>query len=615
MAKAEVFKNKITKAQEDLFKALDTEKEKRTAIFAKIVAELAKQNKANVKSLNALNKEYVDLCKNNNLTLDEFIAKVNELNNVLQETTEQYKEVPNEEVELNTLKEHNENKKKTITNKFKREMQDVNIRIDRIEKELKEILEETKVTYESDVVAFRQKLMDLEKRKKFEVNKIQNNTIKEYDDLQAKLLKENKRSEIKQINKNIKQIRMNGLLEEKECWHRHLAEQKQAELEYLKLHYDYKCKCIELEKEYNNRIEDAKYDRAMIQHNYKKNIDIADNNVVHTFNQNMQKVKNQKNKDFETCYNNINQAYVDQYKYEVEKNNLETDNIKNIYVQIEELDKKQDAKLVELNGKGLTIVTKQLSLFQKNIVLTLNFYSQNINDIYKTYFKTLLTKEKDFVDSLVVNVVKGAFLNGNDYSEFVTKVEAVFNSFMEQEENILTSFSEYLNNALNNLLIQVQGFMDNVNKLNDQIIAIEANYHQSINAVLEEAKNKGIAFIENIKNETSNAIQNKVSENEQLFNSRCLEVKNTSDFIAKEFADREAAIKVIEDEQQATYLKDFNEIMKVRDDAKVEIEANYVKFANEYLADHEDKVLGLNEKFVGLRNGVEKEYKIKMGLL
>ena len=615
MAKAEVFKNKITKAQEDLFKALDTEKEKRTAIFAKIVAELAKQNKANVKSLNALNKEYVDLCKNNNLTLDEFIAKVNELNNVLQETTEQYKEVPNEEVELNTLKEHNENKKKTITNKFKREMQDVNIRIDRIEKELKEILEETKVTYESDVVAFRQKLMDLEKRKKFEVNKIQNNTIKEYDDLQAKLLKENKRSEIKQINKNIKQIRMNGLLEEKECWHRHLAEQKQAELEYLKLHYDYKCKCIELEKEYNNRIEDAKYDRAMIQHNYKKNIDTADNNVVHTFNQNMQKVKNQKNKDFETCYNNINQAYVDQYKYEVEKNNLETDNIKNIYVQIEELDKKQDAKLVELNGKGLTIVTKQLSLFQKNIVLTLNFYSQNINDIYKTYFKTLLTKEKDFVDSLVVNVVKGAFLNGNDYSEFVTKVEAVFNSFMEQEENILTSFSEYLNNALNNLLIQVQGFMDNVNKLNDQIIAIEANYHQSINAVLEEAKNKGIAFIENIKNETSNAIQNKVSENEQLFNSRCLEVKNTSDFIAKEFADREAAIKVIEDEQQATYLKDFNEIMKVRDDAKVEIEANYVKFANEYLADHEDKVLGLNEKFVGLRNGVEKEYKIKMGLL
>ena len=370
MAKAEGFKNKLTKAQEDLFKALDAEKEKKAAIFTKIVAEITKQNKANVKSLNALNKEYVELFKNNNITLEEFIAKVNELNNVLQETTDQYSNVPNEEAELNALQEHNENKKKTITNKFKREMQDVNIKIERIEKELKEVLEETKVTYESDVQNFRLKLMDLEKRKKFEVNKIQNNTIKEYDDLQAKLLKENKRSEIKQINKNIKQIRMNGLLEEKECWHRHLAEQKQAELEYLKLHYDYKCKCIDLKKEYNNRSEDAKYDRAMIQHNYKKNIDTADNNTVHTFNQNMQKFKNQKNKDFETCYNNVNQAYINQYKYEDEKNNLETDNIKNIYVQIEALDKKQDDKLVEFNGKGLAIVTKELSLFQKNIVLT-----------------------------------------------------------------------------------------------------------------------------------------------------------------------------------------------------------------------------------------------------
>ena len=180
---------------------------------------------------------------------------------------------------------------------------------------------------------------------------------------------------------------------------------------------------------------------------------------------------------------------------------------------------------------------------------------------------------------------------------------------------MLTSFSEYLDNILNNLLIQVQAYIDNVNKLNDNIVAIELNYHQSINAVLEEAKNKGIEFAENIKTNISNEIQNKVSENEQLYNARCLEVKNTNENIAKEFADREAAIKAVEDQQQAEYLKDFNAIMKVRDDAKVEIEANYVKMANEYLADYEDKVLGLNEKFVGLRNSVEKEYKIKMGLL
>ena len=38
MAKVEGFKNKITKAQEDLFKALETEKEKKNALFIKITS-------------------------------------------------------------------------------------------------------------------------------------------------------------------------------------------------------------------------------------------------------------------------------------------------------------------------------------------------------------------------------------------------------------------------------------------------------------------------------------------------------------------------------------------------------------------------------------------------
>ena len=172
MAKAEGFKNKITKAQEDLFKALENEKEKKATLFTKIVTELTKQNKANVKALNSMNKEYVELCKNNNNSLNEFVMKVSELNSNLESLVEQYKEVPNEEQELLAIKEQAEGKKKTITNKFKREMQDVNIRIDRIEKELKEVLEEKKTNYEEEVNNFRMKLMELEKEIRFFIYKI-----------------------------------------------------------------------------------------------------------------------------------------------------------------------------------------------------------------------------------------------------------------------------------------------------------------------------------------------------------------------------------------------------------------------------------------------------------
>ena len=120
----------------------------------------------------------------------------------------------------------------------------------------------------------------------------------------------------------------------------------------------------------------------------------------------------------------------------------------------------------------------------------------------------------------------------------------------------------YLNNALNNLVLQVENYFECVSKLNEQITSIYANYHQNINVVIEEAKNKGIDFIENIKNEINTSIQNKVSSNEQLYNDRCLEVKNISESIEKEFVEREQQIKVTEEQQQAEYLKDYEQILK-----------------------------------------------------
>ena len=72
------------------------------------------------------------------------------------------------------------------------------------------------------------------------------------------------------INKKIKQIRLSGLVEEKECVFRHLAEQKQFELDFAKVEYDYKCTNSKLEKEYFQKVEDTKFDRSVIELNFKK---------------------------------------------------------------------------------------------------------------------------------------------------------------------------------------------------------------------------------------------------------------------------------------------------------------------------------------------------------
>ena len=90
MAKSDVFKNKITKAQEDLFKAIEAEKVKKKALSDKIVQELSKLEKANIRVLNALNKEYSEECSKNEEKLKIFVDTISELNNELQTTIDDY---------------------------------------------------------------------------------------------------------------------------------------------------------------------------------------------------------------------------------------------------------------------------------------------------------------------------------------------------------------------------------------------------------------------------------------------------------------------------------------------------------------------------------------------
>ncbi len=615
MAKVEGFKNKLTKAQEDLFKALESEKEKKKNLFIKITAELTKQNKANVKSLNSLNKEYLELCKKNNVSLDEYIAKINELNNELQLLVEKYLEYPNEGEELTVFTEQAENKIKTLTNRFRRETQDINIKIDRLEKELKELLETRKTTYESEISEFRSSLLELDKRKRFEITKIQGNTIKEYDELQLQLLKENNRAQIKLITKEIKRIRLNGLLEEKECMYRHLAEQEKAELEYLKLHYDYNNENNNLEKDYNYRIIDIKFDRSIIEYNYKKNVDTTNNNAVHSFDETIKKIKLQRSNEFEEQYNLINQNIIIQYDFEKNRNEEEVENVKNIYGQILSLDDIQITKFNDLNIKGLAILEKEVGLYHKNIVLTLNNYTQNITQLYSAYFNELMKRESEFVNSLLINAIKGAFLQGNDYSNFVVKVEELLKVFVEKEEETIKSFNDFLDLALNNILLQVESFINTIKQLNNNILTLSNKFHEDVNTVLTEAKSNGINFVESIKTETNNQIQIKVNQNQEVYNSRCLEIKQDREHIELEYNEREQVIKDIQTVQEEQYRVEYQEFVKVREEAKVLVDEKYIKLANQYLADYQEKVANLKSKFVTFRADVEKEYKIKIGLL
>lgn len=615
MAKAGEFKNKITKAQEELFKALENEQTKRNSTSSKIIQELSKANKANVKTLNSLNKEYLETCNNNKLELNNYIEKIKLINEDLLKEIDEFKESYNFDSEKEKHIARKDRACAPLRTKFKREIHDINIKINRIDQELKETLETRNNENDQENVNYKNKIIEFDKKKRHEVNKIQSNTIKEYDELQKRLLVENKRSEIKNINKQIKEIRRNGLIDEKDCIFRNLEDQKQYELEHVKYLLDYKNENTKLEKEYNIRIEETKFNKSMIEFNYKKEFDKCDNDAIHNLNEACKQLQYKHSKNKSDLYSNIYNENINQFNYERKRNDDELNVVKNIYLSIENMDNKQIDKYLELNNKELNSIENELSLFEKNIVLTLNFYLQNLINSYKSYFKDLLTKEESFINNLLINTVQGDFLNGKNCDSYIPQIVSLFNVFREQEEKAVVLFEEDLNNLLNNLILQVNEFVNKVKELNNKVNEQVINYNNSIRNILQVAKEEGNSFIENIINNINNEVANRENENNKLFEERKQAISLENEEIEKEFASRENEVKQQEQVLEEQYKVKYDELVKVKDDAIVLInqkyDQSYLNNQNEY----DEKVKYINNKFNEEFSKLEKEYKVKIGLL
>lgn len=615
MAKAEGFKNKITKAQEDLFKSIDTEKAKKKVLADKIIQELSKQEKANVRTLNSLNKEYLEQCNSNKAKLQVFIDSIQDLNQELQNNLDEYQKYCEEHDELAILKEKNEQQQVASKNKFKREIQDINIKIDRIDKELKETLENRSDNFNEELTTYKSKIIEFDKRRRFEVTKIQNNTIKEYDELQKKLLQENKKSEIKAINKKIKQIRYSGLIEEKECIFRHLAEQKQFELDFAKYEYDFKCENTKLTKEYNLKIEDTKFDRSVIEFNFKKNTVMCENDVKHDFNENEKQLKLDHNGKVDDLYKLINERTLEQLAFEYEKADNEAEVTKKIYKSIEENENKQAEKLIELTNKELVLINKDIALFQKNLNLTVTFYVQNIINLYTNYFKNFIKKEEIFINTLLVNIVDGAFLQGNSYEEYVNKIKEIFETFKNREDEFIESFTSYISMALNNFIDQIESFVNTIMFLDHNINEVINKFHGDISGVLASATERGFGLVETIQNKAKEEVGAKEYDNKKLFEDRTKASADEKAAILDEYNAREKEVKAFEAEQQVEFKAEYSELEKVRNNEKQVVEAKAVEEVNVFSSEYDSKVKAINARFDEENKSIEKQYKQKMGLL
>lgn len=614
MAKAE-FKNKVTKAQEDLFKALDNEKEKRHTYVTKIINELNKQKKANVKNLSSLNKEYLALCQNNQTELQGFIDKVSSLNNELTSGINTFNENYNLENEKNKLIEEKDKILAPLKQKAKREGHDINTKMERIDKELNETLENRKITFDENEKTYRNKVLEYDRRRRIEIQKIQNNIVKECEEFQKRLIVENKRSEINKLKKAIKEIRYNGLLTEKETLLRYADDIESYELNHALEVYNYNKENSDLIKDYKTRYISVKLDKLLNEQRYNNEFNLYEIEVNNTLAVQNKEMLEKQNGIKEVFIDKIYKANINQFEKEKKINKLEQDNIINTINNAEKLDNLQIKKFQDLNLYQYKSMENEFKLYQKNLNVTLNFYLQNILSLYQVYFKDLFVKEATLLNTFLINDISGDVFNNFDFTTSQELVMNMFNAFKEMEESTINKFQDKITNIMNMLIEQVDVFVTNMTNLNMEINEEINNYHQKLSALFTTTETNLIDYINNIQTKKQEDINIREEANTTFLAKGHNDNRIELEAINIDYNKRVADVNIQKQQQETKYQALCENIKTQIAEEQKMINVNYdndlVSFQNEKL----EKEDNIKNKFIEERSKIEKTYKTKIGLL
>lgn len=614
MAKAE-FKNKVTKAQEDLFKALENEKEKRHTYVTKIVNELNKQKKANVKNLSSLNKEYLALCQNNQTELQVFIDKVSSLNNELTSGINTFNENYNLENEKNKLIEEKDKILAPLKQKAKREGHDINTKMERIDKELNETLENRKMTFDENEKTYRNKVLEYDRRRRIEIQKIQNNIVKECEEFQKRLIVENKRSEINKLKKAIKEIRYNGLLTEKETLLRYADDIESYELNHALEVFNYNKENSDLIKDYKTRYTSVKLDKLLNEQRYNNEFNLYEIEVNNTLAVQNKDMLEKQNGIKEVYIDKIYKANINQLEKEKKINKLEQDSIINTINNAEKLDNMQIKKFQDLNLYQYKSMENEFKLYQKNLNLTLNFYLQNILSLYQAYFKDLFAKEATLLNTFLINDISGDVFNNFDFTSSQELLMNIFNTFKEMEESTINKFQEKITNIMNMLIEQVDVFVTNMSNLNMEINEEINNYHQKLSALFTTTETNIIDYINNIQTKKQEDINSREEANTAFLSKGHNDNKIELEAINVDYNKRVADVNIQKQEQETKYQSLCASIKTQIAEEQKMINDNYdndlLNFQNEKLEKEEN----IKNKFIEERSKIEKTYKTKIGLL
>lgn len=599
-----------------LKEVLETNKkqaDKRLSFFNDLFVKLRRGNRESVDALRVIEKNYQAELALEKEMFNLLKTNIEGLENELKVSLDNFNK--NFNIENETLKLAN-NKEKGLMPKtqiYRKETHDVTFKSDRLLKEEKDTLKEKQEAFEEFENTYRNKIQDLEKRLRYEVNKIKNSTLNEYDDLQKSLLNNNNRKEIKQINKKIEEIRKVGIKSEKDIRLQYLKEIELVEIEYTKLKKDALVEINNIKKDFNIKKLELESERKIINLNYQIELDRYDFGSRRAINNLKQKMLLKKNAVILNQFEKIKNVSLEYQKEQREK------------IEYKRTISKDFIEVMDNNYKAFDETLKV------GTVLLNNVYFEQI-DAFKVYLHNGINHAYSlFVclhDEYVNNVI------ANEYETLKLFVNAKYNyeALCHRDFSVeCNRLNELYEKFVNDIKVKSNIYNERVQTLFDNMTETVNSLIESIKSIWNET-NIIDSFHLNIRDELNNIIasSNKYLDDSYLKESNTFvyvdeqinKFNNTMDYTSKENNDmaleHKSVEEIVENEMNVYHQEKENERQNIANELKdliLKEEEEAKNNEKSYVDDMNSSLQNIALKKANDIKEIENDYKTQMNLL
>lgn len=499
----------------------------------------------------------------------------------------------------------------------KKETHELNLKINALDKECIQILKNNQMEFEEEERNYKSKIAELEKKMKFEVQKINEAIL-------TPSIRSNKTTETSyenrqdyQVDKEVKAIRQKGIIDISKIKLNYLFELKELELSFSTYGSNFKRDNDILREEYNLQIEELKYLKKKVQDELQFAIDMYDFDTYKTF--------HETEKEYATEVNHIIEKYNEKiYRYqdeiiqtEKQKNEVNHHNANVMYSKVLESDLQQALIFNTLASESVSEVygsLNDLNEFLTNVGIA---YRDMMIYLFEGFWTRFHAKERQFYESLIFLSYHSYCFNGFNYKDFNQEVLKLSEEFLKNQILRFENFKQQLNDNFKKLLKQVknmyQGFVAFKNQEDTHIKEYLKLLEKTMTNAQEDGKifnqktydewmlqttHKADAFKQNKQNEIHAQAENHRNvHNDFNLKSKDLEGK-LKQYQQKRKENLDKELSLYRDTVKAIK----QNILKIKQQHKLELKAQH----KEILKNHMNQALQVEN---------EKKTKLKIGLI